>query len=238
MTEETAKPYIPEQLPPPPPSIWLKIWYRAISEPYALAYQDLARRADMKTTYLWYALLYLVPCVLILALHVVDKLASADLGQILDFDLGLIGMVVMCLLSTVASIATYSSMTALSNVIAKAFGGQGDFRRLMYCVVAYTIPVTIVLWILGIFVLVPCLAIPVILGGIGIILYSIVLNVIAIKAVHQIETWQAVVSAIAAYALPMIVGACLTIVMFMIEYLMAGNRLSTVIAGVLTTLAY
>jgi hypothetical protein len=67
-------------------------------------------------------------------------------------------------------------------------GGTGSFERLFYVFAAISTPVTIVSSLLGLIPIVSCLAVP-------LALYALVLNVLAIKVVHDIS-WGAALGSI------------------------------------------
>ena len=76
----------------------------------------------------------------------------------------------------------------LIHFIAGALGGTGSFEKLFYIFAAISTPVTIISSLLGLIPLVNCLTVP-------IALYALVLNVLAIKVVHEIS-WGAALGTI------------------------------------------
>src|SRR5262249_28258533 len=77
----------------------------------------------------------------------------------------------------------------VTNVVAKALGGTGTFNKLMYTCAAFLAPLTIVTSIISIVPLFNCF-------NVILWIYGLVLNVTAVKAVHQFDWGKAIISSI------------------------------------------
>jgi hypothetical protein len=236
----------PEQPSPPTPSEWFDIWIKAVTNPNVDTYQEIARRADVKTAYIWLGIAYLISSLISMVIYGLSMLVmTSGSGPYGDFGLGAesAGLIVVygccgVLGYTIVGIAVFSGLTALSNAIAKAFGGVGDFRQLVYCMAAYIVPVSVVSSVIGLLAQIPCVGALIGLLGIAVSIYAVVLNVIAIMAVHQIETWQAIVSSVAVFALILVIVACVVIAILTLMGPTIGNVLSNVIEGMEVTPGY
>jgi len=237
--EENVEPVVPGQATPPTPAEWFDIWIKAISSPNEYTYQEIARRADVKTAVIWLAIAYMIVSIFSLAMVGASMLLFGGEGYFGDmgFDIaegtGLIAVYGCCgiLGYTVFGVVVFSLFTALSNAIAKAFGGVGDFRQVLYCTAAYTVPAMIVSGILGLLGQIPCVGILFGLLSIALGIYTIVLNVIAVRAVHQIETWQAILSSVAIWGVILMVVSCIIIAILTLLGPTIGNVFSNVIEG-------
>jgi hypothetical protein len=90
--------------------------------------------------------------------------------------------------TVLASVFGTLIMAGLIHFIADALGGSGSFRQLVYAFAAIAAPFSIVSALLGLIPIVNCLTIP-------LALYVFVLNVLAIKVVHQLS-WGAALGAL------------------------------------------
>ncbi len=216
--EENVGPASSEQSSPPPPSEWFGIWLQAVTRPNERTYVEIARRADIKTAYLWLVLAFLIPNMVNVLFSGVFILAIGLLGGFDDtgLDTGVIALMIGLLgvgflVYTFFQIATFSLIAILSNAIAKAFGGVGDFRQLIYCFAAVAFPISMAVLVLSILSCIPGLGYLFSMIGLALIVYPLVLNVIATKAVHQIETWQAAIPSVSIVALIAGVMCCFMI---------------------------
>lgn len=234
--EEHIGPALPEQPPPPSLSEWSGIWFQAVTKPSEETYIEIARRADVKTAYIWLAISYLISNMVSLLIIGLSRSANGysffnDFG----YDLGGINPAVANLccglpLNISLGIALLSGMAALSNVIARGFGGVGDYRQLIYCFAAYNffLPAVSTAAILSSQIIHGGAALLLLLLGYAVIIYDIVLNVRVIKAVHQIKTSQAITSSFLLLA----IFACVVLVILVMLGPAVGNLFSTIIVEV------
>ncbi len=237
--EENIGPASSEQSSPPPPSEWFSIWVEAVARPSERNYIEIARRGDLRTGLIWLSITYLVLFLIILAFGAVTMLFAASDGAYSDLDPNPVEAVVILAAIGCCGALGYVALgvgmicliTALSHAIAKAFGGTGDFGQLLYCVAAYTVPTTIVSIILSVLAQIPCVGILFGLLSTAIGIYTLVLNVTAIKAVHYIETGQAFLSSTFMLSVALLVVFCVVIGILSPEGLSVSNIFSNVIEG-------
>jgi hypothetical protein len=91
-------------------------------------------------------------------------------------------------LSVLVSTLGILIFAGLIHFIARALGGSGSFDRLVYVLAAISVPGAILSALLGLIPFVNCLTIP-------LALYVVLLNILAIKVVHDIS-WSAAIGSI------------------------------------------
>lgn len=104
--------------------------------------------------------------------------------------------------SVIVSVIAITILTGLTHGIAKMLGGTGTFSKLLYAVAAYGFPLGVVTNALSVIPIVNLLAIP--LG-----FYGIVLNVIAVKASHELTWGKAAVASLSILVGIIFLVACL-----------------------------
>lgn len=111
----------------------------------------------------------------------------------------------LCCLPLTAGLSVLSLIinAAVTQFIARLLGGTGTYSQLVYAFAAYTAPITIVSSILGVlgaalpvlgFIFSPLLGI-----------YSLVLNVMAVKAVNQFSWGKAILTSVIIFVLVLII---------------------------------
>jgi len=116
-------------------------------------------------------------------------------------------------------------MSSLSHAMASMLGGTGTFSRLTYAFGAYLAPLSIVSLVISFIPIVNYL-------GFVVGIYGIVLNIMAVKAVHQLDWGRAVASSVIIWIALL---GCSAIVVIVILTLM-GPSIGTVFSGVLNDL--
>jgi hypothetical protein len=129
-------------------------------------------------------------------------------GNMSSASLLVVMALVLALVTPILSVISLAINGGIQNVLAGFFGGNGYYGRTVYALSAYLAPMTILVALLGI---VPgvgqCLTS--LLG-----LYSIVLNVRALRAAHSISTWQAIGVLFAPGIILLILGCLILVVAF------------------------
>jgi hypothetical protein len=82
--------------------------------------------------------------------------------------------------------------TALIQWVAKLFGGIGTFDKLAYAFSSITVPYSIITSVLGLLGIIPFVGILTGLISFALLIYVIVLEVLAVKAVDRLDTGKAV----------------------------------------------
>jgi MFS family permease len=167
---------------------WREVWIQALTRPSVATYQSLiqAPQASPKRAYGWIALSALITFLI----SAMGTLLWGTLGEAEGMG-GVSSILCGLPVAAVLAVLGVAIMAGVSNLIARLFGGAGTYSALVYAFAAYLTPLSL---ISGVLSLVPILGVflaP--LPG----LYGLVLNVIAVKAVHKFSWWKAVVSSVA-----------------------------------------
>jgi len=202
---------ISSEAPPGQALSWSEVWIRATTQPSVATYETLLQdpQASGKRGYGWVALSTLIS-------FVVSALFGIVLGMLFASDsAGAVGMLggglsaIICggPLIVVLAVLGIALTAGLSNAVARMLGGTGTYDELVYLMSAYSAPLSFVGGLLS--------AIPIIGTYLAYlpIIYSLVLNVIAVKTSHKFEWWKAFVSGIAIYFIIMAVVAVVVIAM-------------------------
>jgi hypothetical protein len=206
---------------------WNQTWISALTQPSEATYQAIAGdvNATMNRAYTWVAaasaisyliLIVIQLCAASVALSGRSYNSSAVLGSVVGSALCGIPFAI------VGSIVGFAIVTGLSHLIAKALGGTGNYNQLSYAVAAYAAPLSIISSVIAYIPIVNCLGI--VLG-----VYGIVLNVMAIKAVHGFGWDKAILSSVAILALILVLVACVVIVLLVLLGPAMGNVFSNII---------
>ena len=92
----------------------------------------------------------------------------------------------------VVAVIGFAIATGLIQWVAKLFGGTGSFDKLAYTFSAITVPYSVVTAVLAIIGIIPIIGILTGLISFALSIYVIVLEVLAVKAVHGLDTGKAV----------------------------------------------
>jgi hypothetical protein len=108
-------------------------------------------------------------------------------------------------IAAVIAVIFFAIFLGIMQLIARAFGGHGTFDQLAYAIASIVVPMNLIGVVLTLLAAIPFVglcftAISLILG-----IYALVLEVMAVKGVHQITWLGAIVSAV---ALPLVLFAC------------------------------
>jgi hypothetical protein len=183
-----------EQAPPTPsiPLPWYQVWLKALTSPNVATYQDLVSRpgVTLGKACLWVGVVSVVATaisvVLVLAfssLSLLDPAAQEGIDALSA--LGGSAVLIACLVpfAAVAAILGLLISAGISHLLARALGGTGTYEQLAYAIAAYSARSIVSSAILhtvrrrG--------------GGILLSFYLLFLNVLAIKAVHNISWGRA-----------------------------------------------
>lgn len=103
--------------------------------------------------------------------------------------------------------------TALIQWVARLFGGTGTFDKLAYTFSSITVPYSVVAAILALLAMIPYVGILTGLISFGLSIYLIVLEVMAVKAVHRLDTVKAAGSVLLpGFVILLILCCCLLII--------------------------
>lgn len=207
---------------------WYRLFIKAVTKPNVATYEEIANHPDVSLgkalTWLFGASIIggIISAILTTVFGLINSLISGgsavdELAYSLGFGFGflLCGIPIVMVLFVI--------FNGITHGIAKLLGGTGEFEQLLFTVATYTVPISIVTSIIN--------SIPYI-GFIGLFisLYAIALNVISVKAVHELDWGRSV----AASLLIPIIFACLAVCVIVLLTLMGpaiGSVFSNVIEG-------
>jgi hypothetical protein len=137
------------------------------------------------------------------------------------------GQNVLCSLCStlIGALAGFYLGNGLVYLGARIFGGTGDFTTQAYLASLFAIPVGIVSGLAG---LVPCVGLIV---ALAVSVYAVVLNVRAVKVVHNLTTGQAVAAVLVPALVIGVLVACLVVVMLVILGPAIGNVFENIVTN-------
>ncbi len=183
----------------PGPGGWLPVWIKAVTKPSEQTFVEITESPDAtsKTAFIWVfiagvisGLVQAVLQVAYFALGISPQSSIPGMEQFSSGDAGTIGVVLvtgLCLIPVygLLSIIGFAIVTAIIQWVAKLFGGVGTFEKLAYGIAAISVPITLVSAILGVVTAIPFVGLCVIPISIGLGIYALVLQVMAVKAVNR-----------------------------------------------------
>lgn len=205
-----------------------EIWVKALTQPGVETYENIASdpNATALRGFLWVFLSYLIG-------SLISALGVTFLGSLStllgDQSAGiaypaLSGLSLLCIapFGALFGVLFLIIIAGISNAIARALGGTGNFDRLTYTFAAYIAPLTLIGSLVGMVPILNCLTIP-------LSLYGLFLNILAIKAVHDIGWGKAVLSSIVILAGILIFVAFVVIILLALLGPTIGNVFSNII---------
>jgi hypothetical protein len=189
---------------------WFSVWMKAVSKPSEQNFVEIAQNPDAttKTAMIWIFIAGIVSGILqafvqaingflgntpqIPGLEQFSQPASSDPTVILT---ALVITVCISPVTGAISVLFFALGTAITQWVAKLFGGTGSFDKLAYTLAAISVPVTLVFSILAILGAIPYVGLCFSILSIGLLLYVIVLQVMAVKSVNQFS-WGAAIGSV------------------------------------------
>jgi hypothetical protein len=220
-------------VPASTPLAWPEVWLKALTSPSVETYATLVRDpgATSSRAYLWIFLTSLVGFGLSSLVQWVftSVFGSASPGAASSAALASPLALLVCGAPVAGVISVVSLMLSagVSQLVAAALGGTGTYAKLAYALAAYLAPLTLISGVIGSIPLVNCLALP--LG-----IYGLVLNIIAVKAVHQFSWGKAIAASVVVFAGILIVVALITIVILALLGPAIGNVFSNIVQDIAT----
>lgn len=180
-----------ESKPPSPSYSFFDVWLTALTSGKEREYQALLLdpHATQGRAYEWMAYIGLLSGLLLpVAVLTNGVLNQPEFQQILGTVDPTMFLVILggtgAILSCISAVLGLMINGGVQFLIAKALGGGGTYTRTVYALGAYLAPITLISMIISVIPLVNCLSIV-------ISIYSIVLNVRALKAAHYMDTTRA-----------------------------------------------
>lgn len=206
MNEQMNTPMLP---PSSGVAEWFSVWRDAVTKPNEQTFSRLAQSPNAKTStaLLW---IFLGSLVYFFLSSLVPNQATRQLmenfgnGQIPQAGSGLVAAICGAPIAALISIAMFALGTGIIQVVAKAFGGRGTFEQLAYVLAAVLTPFYVITGVLTLLTAIPYVGLCFSIVSLGVSLYILVLEVMAIKGVNQFGWGQAIGSVL----LPGLVFAC------------------------------
>jgi len=169
---------LPAAMPGRPLS-WSEAWLSAVTRPSVATYEELARdpNATAGRAYLWIVVAAVIGAVVQSILFGALSPGSAAFQGVAFLSLA-------CY-SIVGTVVAFFINSVVTQGVARALDGTGTYSQLAFALAAYIAPVSIAGSVLA---FIPVLNLLVLL----LVPYAIVLNVIAVKAVHQFSWGRAI----------------------------------------------
>jgi len=230
-SSETEKTVVAGGLPSMPPmqgsEPFYKIWIRAVTKPNEQTYIDIANSPDAKPNkaYIW---VFATALASYFFLMLVMSIISAVAGT--GGDLATTLITLSCAVPIIAGLVTvfFAIDVAILQWVAKMFKGTGSYNQLIYVLAAISAPLTLISGALGAFSVVPFLGYCLSAINIVLIVYVIVLNIMAVKAVNNFGWGEAIGTVL----LPALVFGCIcgcaTIFILMLLGPVVGDVFSTI----------
>ena len=191
---------------------FLQVWMQALTKASEQTFVRIANLPNTKASvaYLW---VFLTSLVQIFFLFLVQgSLVRQALVQ-QGYDIGVLGsgtettlIALICgtPILAVASVVFFAVVVAIIQWVARMFGGRGTFNQMAYAYAAIAAPFALLRTALALLAVIPYVGFC--FGWIGVLalLYVVILQVIAVKAVNQFGWGQAA----GAFILPFIVLCC------------------------------
>lgn len=230
----SMEPAQPQMEMAPAQQSFTDVWIRALTKPSIATYEDFLSRpgVSLGRAFTWVFICSFVGSMFaFLGIILSGNLSNLGLDQSTGFTQGaslpFILFVCGVPLSAAFSIIGLVIVAGVSQLAARLLGGTGTFTELAYAFSAYLAPMSVLTSILGLIPFIKCLN--VILG-----IYGLVLNVIAVKAVHKFDWGRSVIASLAFVVVIVVIGACVAAAFLALLGPVIGNVFSNVMQGLVT----
>jgi hypothetical protein len=194
----------------PGPAGWLPVWIKAVTKPNEQTFIEITEHPDAtsKTAFIWMFVAGTFSGVIQAFLQAIYGLTGAaqplpipgleEFTQTTgagDPTAVLVGLAAGLCLSPVAGLVTvvlYAVVVAIMQWVAKMFGGVGTFDKLAYAIAAISVPVTLVSMLLALLAAIPYVGLCFSIVSIGVSIYALVLQIMAVKGVNRFGWGQAI----------------------------------------------
>lgn len=187
----------------PGPAGWLPVWIKAVSKPGEQTFIEITESPDAtsKTAFIWIFIVGTISGVIQAVLQAIytmtgttpqitipgleeytQNVGSGDPSSVV------ITLLISVCLSPVAggiSVLFFALGAAIIQWIAKLFGGIGTFDKLAYALAAISVPFTLISAVLTLFSAIPYVGACFGILSIGLGIYALVLQVMAVKGVNR-----------------------------------------------------
>jgi uncharacterized membrane protein len=225
MSEFNSTPNTPPSAGTPGPAGWMSVWIKAITQPNEQTFVDITEHPDMsaRTAYIWVFIAGTISGIIQAIAQAISTATGLNaLSQIPGleqyfpqtsgaggFALGaLVGGICASPFVGLLSVLFFALLVAIIQWIAKLFGGTGTYDKLLYAFAAISVPFTIVSSLLVLLSAIPFVGICTGIISIGLSIYVLVLQVMAVKAVNRFGWGQAAGSVFIPGCVVIILCAC------------------------------
>lgn len=228
---------------------WLPVWIKAVTKPTEQTFVDITSHPDAssKTAYIWVFIAGTVSAIIQAFGTAIRAAVGAGsqlqqipgLEQYLPETTGGGGGVGIALVSGLCaspvagllSIVFFALFVAIIQWVAKLFGGAGSYEKLLYAFAAITVPFTLVSSLFVLLGAIPFVGICTGILSLGLSIYSIVLQVTAVKAVNRFGWGQAAGSVFLPGLVLIFVCACIVGISLMLLGPMIGDAFNNINQG-------
>ncbi|MBI5945828.1 MAG: YIP1 family protein [Chloroflexi bacterium] len=213
----------------PGPAGWLPVWIKAVTQPNEQTFVDITEHPDAiaKTAYIWVFIAGTISGVIqafATAIRIgtgapspfqqipgLEQYIPQTAGQGGGAGISLISGICASPLAGLLSIVFFALFTAIVQWIAKMFGGTGTYEKLLYALAAITVPFTIGSSFFVLLSAIPYIGICTSVISFGLGIYSLVLQVMAVKGVNRFGWGHAAGSVFIPGCVVFIFCACIVI---------------------------
>ncbi len=194
----------------PGPAGWLPVWIKAVSKPNEQTFVEITEQPDAvsRMAFIWVFIAGTVSGIFQAILQTIYA-ATGTTPQIPGFEqympsgggdasaIGITLIISLCLSPVigVVSVIFFAIGTAIVQWIAKLSGGVGSFDKLAYALAAITVPFTLISSVLALFTAIPFVGACFGILSLGLGIYAIVLQVMAVKGVNRFG-WGAAIGSV------------------------------------------
>jgi hypothetical protein len=197
----------------PGPAGWFSVWIKVVTRPNEQTFVEITERSDanMKTAFIWIfiagtvsGIFQAISRTIALAFGVTPQLpipgfeqfqqapVSSDPGSLVS---SLVVSICTAPIAGLVSVLFFAIGVAITLWIAKLFGGVGTFDKLSYAIAAISVPFSLVVAVLSLFSVIPFVGLCTSVIILVLSLYTIFLQITAVKAVNQIG-WGAAIGTV------------------------------------------
>ena len=215
------------------PAGWLQIWIKAVTKPSEQTFVDITESPDMsaRMAYIWIFIAGTITTIIQTFMLTIQRATGAGsilkqipgLEQYIPQTVGrgggigvLIGGLCFSPFAGLFYVLFFALGVAIIQWIAKLFGGTGTYEKMLYAFAAISVPVAIVSSLFSLLGVVPFVGICTGLLSVGLVIYSLVLQVMAVKGVNRFGWGQAAGSVFLPGCVVFIICACIIFGGFML----------------------
>jgi hypothetical protein len=225
MSEFDNTPITPPSPGAPGPAGWMSVWIKAVTQPNEQTFVDITEHPDMsaKTAYIWVFIAGTFSGIIQAFAQAISTATGLNaLSQIPGLEQyfpqttgggglaigAFIGGICAAPFVGLLSVLFFALLVAIIQWIAKLFGGAGTYDKLLYAFAAISVPFTIISSIFVLFSAIPFVGICTGIISLGLSIYVLVLQVMAVKAVNRFGWGEAAGSVFIPGCVVFILCAC------------------------------